>query len=195
MAIPHQFSNSEQSGHPCRIAWQRAIAHLLCLSLIALSLQGLFATPAAAAIRTLEEGPGQIVYQTRSTLVDDRGNAWQEIVFRRDRRGQLDPLRLRLVGFPGQAAIAHSAPLTLSDGLGTVITAPDDTDAVFAELDTPEPHIAQYDLSTAIKQIPIAVPLTLHIPSATADPIVLHVTPSILQAWGEVNAIAAAAVD
>lgn len=195
MTIPRQFSNSEQSAYPCRIAWQRAIAYLLCLSLIALSLQGLFVTPAAAAIRTLEEGPGQIVYQTRSTLVDDRGNAWQAIVFQRDCRGQLDPLRLRLVGFPGQAAIAHPAPLTLSDDLGTVITAPDDTEAIFHDRNAPEAHIAQYDLSTAIDQIPIAIPLTLRIPSATADTIVLHVAPGVLQEWREVNAIAAAAVD
>jgi hypothetical protein len=55
---------------------------------------------ATAAIRQLEEAPGQIVYQARQTLKDQHGNSWQTIAFKRIRPNGKTSFELRLVGFP-----------------------------------------------------------------------------------------------
>ena len=57
----------------------RAIALLL---LVTLTLT-LFASGAHAEIRTIEEAPGQVLYQTRVTLQDQHNQRWQAIAFNR----------------------------------------------------------------------------------------------------------------
>jgi hypothetical protein len=46
--------------------------------------------PAQAAMRQLEEAPGQMVYQSRQTLKDQQGNSWQAIAFKRIRPDETD---------------------------------------------------------------------------------------------------------
>ena len=44
--------------------------------------------PVQAAIRQIEEVPGQMVYQSRQTLNDQQGSSWQVIAFKRNRPDQ-----------------------------------------------------------------------------------------------------------
>ena len=71
-----------------------------------------YSPPADAAIRQLEEAPGQFVYQSRATLPDQHGNTWQAIAFQRIRPDGSTVFALRLVGFPGIAEIDRERPLT-----------------------------------------------------------------------------------
>jgi hypothetical protein len=94
--------------------------------------------PAQAAIRQLEEAPGQTVYQSevyksRQTLKDQQGNSWQAIAFQRTHPERTATMYLRLVGFPGTANIDHSQPLTLIDSMGKTFTAADVSQDMFIE--------------------------------------------------------------
>jgi hypothetical protein len=90
-------------------------------------------TPAQAAIRQLEEAPGQMVYQTRQILKDQQGNSWQAVAFKRLRPDDTAVIYLRLVGFPGTAEIDHSQPLTLTDSMGKTFTAADVSHDMFTD--------------------------------------------------------------
>lgn len=61
--------------------------------------------PAIAAIRQLEEAPGQVVYQSRRNLKDQNGMSWQAIAFKRICPDGSRHFYLRLVGFPGTRSI------------------------------------------------------------------------------------------
>ena len=94
-----------------------------------------------AAIRQLEEAPGQMVYQSRQTLKDQHGNNWQAIAFKRIRADGETNFYLRLVDFPGVAKIDRSQPLTLTNSLGRTLTATEASSDIFTESATPEPNI------------------------------------------------------
>jgi hypothetical protein len=69
--------------------------------------------PAQAALRQLEEAPGQTVYQSevyqsRQTLKDQQGGSWQAIAFQRTHSDRTATMYLRLAGFPGTANLDHS---------------------------------------------------------------------------------------
>lgn len=102
--------------------------------------------PSAAAIRQLEEAPGQMVYQSRQALKDQHGNTWQAIAFKRFRTDGYASFNLRLVGFPGVVEIDRSQPLTLIDSLGKTLTALKDERNLFTDAATPQSNVGQYDL-------------------------------------------------
>jgi hypothetical protein len=169
-----------------RNGWQivRAIALLLILAL--LLLLG-FPRPAQAEIRTVEEAPGQVLYQTRTTLKDQRGNRWQAIAFKRHKSDETEILGLRLVGFPGAAVIDRSRPLKLVDSLGQALTATDTSTKMFTDESAPEPYISQYDLGAVLNDIQPAVPLELQIPVQSGDAIVLLISPPTLKEWQQLR--------
>jgi Protein of unknown function (DUF3122) len=169
----------------CRI--RKFFSWLLILGAIALSLAlglGLLNPPsAAAAIRQLEEAPGQMVYQSRATLKDQHGSGWQAIAFKRVRPDGQTSIELRLVGFPGVAVLDRSQPLTLTNSLGKTLTAPDASSAIFGETKQPEPNVGQYDLLPLLSQLQAEVPLQLTLPIVGGEGISLSVSPSLLQEW------------
>ncbi|MEG4294054.1 DUF3122 domain-containing protein [Microcoleus sp. C2C3] len=73
-------------------------------------LVGLGQSPTIAAIRELEEAPGQMVYQSRQTLIDQNGHNWQAIAFKRISPDNQTSFDLRLVGFPGVVKIDRTQP-------------------------------------------------------------------------------------
>ena len=101
----------------CRI--RQFLSRLLLLGAILLGLTwglGFWKVPSAtAAIRQLEEAPGQIVYQSRQALKDQQGNTWQAIAFKRVLPSGKSSFELRLVGFPGVVTIDRSQPLNLTN--------------------------------------------------------------------------------
>ncbi|MFQ4136104.1 DUF3122 domain-containing protein [Nodosilinea sp. PGN35] len=145
---------------------------------------GLFNPPsAAAAIRQLEEAPGQVVYQARQTLTDQQGHSWQAIAFKRIRPNGSTSVALRLVGFPGVAAIDRSQPLTLTDSLGQTLTAADDSGQIFTDEANPEPHVGQYDLQPLLPELRAEIPLRLTLPTAEGEFVHLPISPALIQEW------------
>ena len=168
--------------------WQvvRAIALLLVLALLLLLA---FPHPAQAEIRTVEEAPGQVLYQTRTTLKDSQGNRWQAIAFKRHKADEAEILGLRLVGFPGAAMIDRSRPLKLVDSLGQELTAADISAKMFTDESAPEPYISQYDLGAVLSDIQPAVPLELQIPVESGDVVILLISPPTAKEWKQLRDI------
>ncbi len=145
---------------------------------------GLFNPPnAAAAIRQLEEAPRQVVYQSRQTLKDQHGRSWQAIAFKRIRPDGRTSFALRLVGFPGGAAIDRSQPLTLTNSLGQTLTAADDAGQIFTDETAPEPNVGQYDLQPLLPQLQAEIPLRLTLPTVGGEVITLNIPAGLIPEW------------
>lgn len=140
-------------------------------------------TPAVALIRTLEEAPGQVVYQSRNTLEDQQGQRWQAIAFNRLRPDGSQHIYLRLVAFPGSVRIDRTQPLRLSTGLGNTLIAPEASAPIFTDADRPEPHIGQYDLQPIIEQVRAEVPLQLSLSLEEQADVRLSVPSPVIAEW------------
>ncbi|WP_448533308.1 DUF3122 domain-containing protein [Parathermosynechococcus lividus] len=163
---------------------RQLIAFILVLGILSLGLSvGIVVHPAQAAIRQLEEAPGQMVYQSRQSLKDQHGSIWQVIAFKRVQPDGTTGLYLRLVGFPSMAEVDHTRPLKLSNSLGKTWTANDASQKIFTDSANPEPNVAQYDLQPVLMQLDPAVPLRLEIPSLRQSSIILNVSPMLIQEW------------
>ena len=139
--------------------------------------------PVQAAIRQIEEVPGQMVYQSRQTLKDQQGSSWQVIAFKRNRPDQTATLYLRLVGFPGTVALDHSQPLILTDLLGKTLTATDVSQEMFADKTQMEPNFGEYDLQPILMQLDPAIPLQITLPTLTSSEIILTISPEVIGEW------------
>lgn len=139
--------------------------------------------PAHAAIRQLEEAPGQMVYQARQTLKDQQGNSWQAIAFKRIRPDKAATIYLRLVGFPGTAELDHSQPLTLTDSLGQTLTATDISQEMFSDETQVGLNAAEYDLQPILMQLEVGIPLRLLLPTLDPPEIALNISPEIVEEW------------
>jgi len=145
---------------------------------------GIFTNPhAVAAIRQLEEAPGQMVYQSRQTLKDQHGNNWQAIAFKRIPPNGKTSFELRLVGFPGVVEIDRSKPLLLTNSLGKTLTADDTSSLIFTDLSAPESNVGQYDLQPLLPQLQPEIPLKLTLAASDGESIYLSVPPSFVQEW------------
>lgn len=169
----------------CRI--RKIFSWLLLLGAIVLGVflgLGLLNPPsAAAAIRQLEEAPGQVVYQSRQTLKDQHGNSWQAVAFKRVRPNGQSSFELRLVGFPGVVEIDRSQPLTLTNSLGKTLTAADVSSNIFTEATNPESNVGQYDLQPLLPQLQVGIPLKLTLPIVNGEAVNLPVSASLLEEW------------
>ena len=163
---------------------RQLISRLTATALVGLLLLGIgFQTsPALAAIRPLEEGPGQVVYQARQTLTDQHGHRWQAIAFKRIRSDQSEILYLRLAGFPGSAVIDRTQPLTFTSSLGQTLTAADVSSQMFTDAERPEPHIGQYDLQPIVAQLHPELPWQLTL-ATTTQPLILALPAAAIQDW------------
>ncbi len=152
----------------------------MLVSLVAINVA---IAPAYAAIRQLEEAPGQMVYQARQTLQDQQGNSWQAIAFKRIRPDHAATIYLRLVGFPGAAELDHSQPLTLTDSLGQTLTATDISQEMFSDKAQGELNAAEYDLQPVLMQLEIGIPLRLLLPTLNQPGITLNISPEVVEEW------------
>ncbi|MBL1175255.1 DUF3122 domain-containing protein [Pantanalinema sp. GBBB05] len=145
---------------------------------------GLWHPPsAAAAIRQLEESPGQVVYQSRQTLNDQHGNNWQTVAFKRIRSDGKASFELRVVGFPGVVELDHTQPLTLTNSLGAALTATNVSNTIFPNAAQPVGNIGQYNLQPLIAQLPATIPLKLSLPTISGETINLAVSPLLVEEW------------
>lgn len=173
----------------CRI--RQIFAWLLLVGAIVLGILsglGLFnASPAMAALRQLEEAPGQVVYQSRQTLKDQHGNSWQAIAFKRVYANGENTVELRLVGFPGVTEIDHSQPLTLTTSLGKTLTLTDISSHIFTENTPLQPNISQYDLQPLLPELQTGIPLKLTLPMMNHQTVNLKISPALVEEWQTVS--------
>ncbi|XGV97955.1 MAG: DUF3122 domain-containing protein [Leptolyngbya sp. BL-A-14] len=169
----------------CRLrtffSWLLLLGALVLAALLGL---GMLNPPSAtAAIRQLEEAPGQIVYQSRQTLKDQHGNGWQAIAFKRIRPNGQTSFELRLVGFPGVVEIDRFQPLTLTNSLGKTFTATDVSSTIFTETTQPESNVGQYDLQPLLPQLQMGIPLKLTLPTIGSEAVSLSISPLLVEEW------------
>lgn len=167
----------------------RFISSTFILGLLAWVLAiNLAIAPAQAAVRQLQETPGQTIYQSevsqsRQTLKDQQGSSWQAIAFKRIHPDHTATIYLRLVGFPGTANLDHSQPLTLTDSMGKTFTAADVSHDMFMDPAQMEPDAGQYDLQPILMQLESSIPLRLSLATLDQSKIVLDVSPNVVEEW------------
>lgn len=164
---------------------RRLVSFVVAMTLVGLYVLDsmLYPPPALAAIRELEESPGQMVYQSRATLPDQYGNSWQAIAFKRIRPDVSTVLYLRLVGFPGVAEIDRTQPLTLTNALGQTLLAEDASQTMFTDATAPEANVGQYDLAPIVSNLSAVIPWQLSLPTLGSETVELSVPPTLVQEW------------
>jgi Protein of unknown function (DUF3122) len=133
-----------------------------------------------AAITQLEEAPGEIVYRSQQKLIDESGNTWQVILFKRVNGSQVTSVNLRLVGFPGSAELLHPQPLTITSSAFQTWKATD----IFLD-EAPAPTIGQYDIKDILPQLPTDN-LRFSIALGRERFVNILVPQSVVQEWQEV---------
>ena len=171
-----------------KILFALAVTILVSVGVLGFEVALLSAPPALAAMRQLEEVPGQMVYQSRQTLQDQWGDRWQVIAFNRIRPDGSTSFYLRLVGFPGAAAIDRSRSLILTTSLGQSLSAADASSQIFTDASAPESNVGQYDLQPLIAQLQATIPLQLTLPMLNQDNVLLPIAPALIQEWQTVAA-------
>lgn len=136
-----------------------------------------------AAIRQLEEAPGQMLYQSRQNLRDQHGNTWQAIAFKRTNSDHKISIYLRLVGFPSVAEIDPTQPIFLTNSLGKTLTASYDSGNILIDPAAPKTNIGQYDLEPVLPQLQTTVPLTLTLPVIKGEAVILSIPPTLIKEW------------
>jgi len=171
-------------------SWARMWSAIVVLTVSLALLPG---TAQADPIRQIQEAPGQVVFQLRTTLETGTGQRWQAIAFQRQTPTETQPLMLRLVGFPGSVTITHGEPLTITDNFDHRWLVPDSAARIFTNEAAPEPHIGQYRLEAVLQDLPAALPLVLSVPTETGV-IALPISPGTVAAWRQLAAAAAPVV-
>lgn len=157
------------------------VAILLILSLF-LSISLTFTPRVEAIIRQQEEAPGQILYQSRHSLRDEKGKTWQIILFKRFQEGKVQDLDLRLVGFPDEINFTHPHNLEIVSSSGKIFTAMDQ----FADK-SPAPNVGQYDLKDILPQLPTNEVVRLFVPLSDSNSISIKIPIPVLLEWQEIN--------
>ncbi len=140
--------------------------------------------PAIAAIQRLEEAPQQVLVQSRHSLRDDRGRAWQTILFRRVANDTTERIDLRLVGFPEVVAFSHPRDLAIALPDGTPLYARDR----FAD-SAPAPNVGQYDLQSVLPMLPQDRAIVLDLPLTDPTPTRLKIPGAVVWEWQQVARI------
>lgn len=129
-------------------------------------------SPAEAAIRSMEEAPGQIMIQSRQTLKDDQKSPWQVVLF-----AHKDQLELRLVGFPDRDKFAHPGALEINLTNGQQLIAEDE----FIKK-SPADNVGQFDLNPLVNQLPKDQSLILSLP-LTQEKRLLTIPAAVILEW------------
>jgi hypothetical protein len=150
---------------------------ILFTLILVLVIPTLAPATAHAEIRKTEQADGQILYQSRHRLQDQEGQSWQVVLFKREQENTENPLKLRLVGFPGRAKVAHPQPLVL-ESKRQAWQAQD----LFAT-ESPAPNVGQYNLGEVISQLSQQNNLLLKIPQTNGEETILKVPGVIILEW------------
>lgn len=151
------------------------------LALIGLVLAiTLLGTPAGfASVHIYPEGNDRVMVRSLHTLRDRADHAWQVVLYKRVQNGLTQSLQLRLVGFPGGAALNHPSTLKITTGTEKTWIAAETapvTDAL---------NVAEYDLFQVMRELTATTPLRLTLPVKEAA-IELPIPPFVVEEWRQV---------
>lgn len=155
---------------------------VLSLWIIGLVLFDLGLDPAWAIVRSIEEQPGTMLYQSRDSLQDDQGKTWQVVLFKRVSDHQPPTLNLRLVGFPEKTVFEHSAPLILHSPQGETALAED-----VLVTENPGPNVGQYNMQLSLEKLSDSSFWELELPLTTPQPTTLKIPYFLIQEWRMVS--------
>ncbi|PZD74813.1 hypothetical protein C1752_00801 [Acaryochloris thomasi RCC1774] len=170
---------------------RQTIGYRVCALILFMSLfLGGTAGSAAAEVYIHPDNDGQMLYQTRRTLQDQRGYTWQAVAFKFARSGSSGPLQLRLVGFPGTVELDHEQPLMLLTSLGQKLTVDNVSDQV-SKTNPTEPHVGQWNLQPVLIELGNTMFLDLSISTADHQTLRLAISPDTIEEWQTVAACSA----
>lgn len=157
---------------------QRLIGMFVCLLLTLVPMT----QSAGASVHVYHERPGQTTLRSQQSLRDRNNQAWQTILFKRNRPDGLEGLYLRLVGFPGVVTLDAQRDLTIATGTALQWQAKPRLDSLTPTL--PD-NTNQYDVTNFIADLPRAIPLTLTVPLQGRASRELVIPPYAVQEWRE----------
>lgn len=139
--------------------------------------------PAQASIHTYPEPERQTtMYRSRLSLRDDQDLAWQTILFKRVKEGQVIELNLRLISFPGQLSLSHPQSLRVEQGSSQAWELPDET-LLDPQLQRVNSSLAQYDAKPLLMTLERTAPLTLTVVLNDQEQRSLLVPPYVVKEW------------
>ncbi|MDP5339699.1 MAG: DUF3122 domain-containing protein, partial [Nodularia sp. (in: cyanobacteria)] len=127
---------------------------------MALTFGGWGVESAQALLRQHHDSPGVLRYHSQVSIKDDKGYAWQVLLFKQNDNSPVQDLRLRVVGFPGIAEIAHPQALEIEAASGKFLSASD----AYA-LAAPAPNVGEYEFTNILSQLPTTDALKLYVPT------------------------------
>ena len=151
----------------------RLIVRLLLCCLLTLSNSA----PAIASIHKYPESNTQVMYRSQQSLRDTSGKAWQAILFKRLKSGQIDCVHLRLVGFPGLTEVAHPEQLQITTRT---------REAKFAKdmlVKTLPTNVGEYDFLEVVTHLNNNKPLQLNVALKGGQLAELLVPPFAVREW------------
>lgn len=149
------------------------VGSIFCLLLLVGNPQ-----PALASIHKYPESATQVMYRSQQSLRDDRDRAWQLILFKRLKSGQVNSVHLRLVGFPNKTEVAPTQALKITSRNRIVWTAVN----LVEQLELPA-NVGQYDLLAFMSQLDVDSPLQLELPLQHERVAKVLVPPFVVREW------------
>ncbi len=167
----------------------QAMGYRICALMLVISLLFLGATirPAVAEVYIHPDNDGQMLYQTRRTLKDQRGYTWQAVAFIFTQATRSGPLQLRLVGFPGTVELDHEQPMKLLTSLGQTLTVDNVSDQV-SKTNPTEPHVGQWNLQPVLIELGDSMFLDLSVSTTDHETLRLAISPDTIEEWQTVAA-------
>ncbi|OYE02260.1 hypothetical protein CDG79_25050 [Nostoc sp. 'Peltigera membranacea cyanobiont' 232] len=133
---------------------------------------------AQALLRQHHDSPGILRYHSQVSIKDEKGYAWQVLLFKQNYTSAVKDLRLRLVAFPGVVEIAHPQPLLIETAVGKLLSASD----AYA-LTTPVPNVGEYNLTNILSKLPTTDAIKLYVPLFSGQQLVLKISNTIVTEW------------
>ncbi|QSJ15012.1 DUF3122 domain-containing protein [Nostoc sp. UHCC 0702] len=146
--------------------------------LLALTLYGWGAKSAHALLRQHHDSPSVLRYHSQVSIKDEKGYAWQVLLFKQNYNNPIKELRLRLVGFPGVVEVTHPQPLEIETAGGKLLLASD----AYA-LAAPALNVGEYELTDVLPKLPTTDALKLHVPTKNKQPLILSIPNSVVTEW------------
>lgn len=158
--------------------FQQYFWHCALIVFLTLTLCGWGVESAQALLRQHHDSPGILRYHSQVSFKDEKGYAWQVLLFKQNYTSAVKDLRLRLVGFPGVVEIAHPQPLLIETVAGKLLSASD----AYA-LTAPVSNVGEYNMTDILPKLPTTDALKLYVPLSSGKQLVLNISNTVVTEW------------
>ncbi|MDF5728140.1 MAG: DUF3122 domain-containing protein [Rhizonema sp. PD38] len=152
--------------------WRCALIVLIVLTTASCGIQ-----EAYAVLRQHHDSPGVLRYHSLVSIKDEKGYAWQVLLFKQNYQSARKDLRLRLVGFPSVVELTHPRPLEIITGSGKLLSASD------VYVNAPAPNVGEYNLTDIFSKLPTAESIKLYVPISTKQALILNIPSNVVAEW------------